>query len=83
MRKRAIRRPRRAAEASFRVSDYDNTVVLRDEKLVAVAVGARYEISDHWALSFRYRYSDNDSTDPVFSYERSQFTLAAGYQFQP
>ena len=71
------------AEASFRVSDYDNTVVLRDEKLAAVAVGARYEISDHWALSFRYRYSENDSTDPVFSYERNQFTLAAGYQFQP
>lgn len=71
------------AGASYRVSDYDDTVVLRDEKLATAALGASYDISDDWALSIRYRYSENDSSDPVYSYERNQLTVGVRYLFQP
>ena len=71
------------AGAAYRVSDYNNAVVLRDENLVAVAIGANYEINDDWALGLHYRYSENDSTDPTFSYERNQFTVGVRYLFEP
>lgn len=71
------------AETSYRVSDYDDTAVLRDEELATVAVGASYDLTDDWALSVRYRYSENDSSDPVFSYERNQLTVSVRYLFQP
>lgn len=71
------------AGAAYRVSDYNNAVVLRDENLVAVAIGANYEINDDWALGLHYRYSENDSTDPIFSYERNQFTVGVRYLFEP
>ena len=71
------------AGAAYRVSDYDNAVVLRDENLVALAIGANYEINDDWALGLHYRFSDNDSSDPIFSYERNQFTVGIRYLFQP
>jgi opacity protein-like surface antigen len=71
------------AGAAYRVSDYDNAVVLRDENLAAAAIGANYEINDDWALGLHYRYSDNDSSDPTFSYERNQFTVGVRYLFEP
>lgn len=71
------------AEAAYRASDYDDTAVPRDEKLSSLAVGASYELADDWSLSVRYRYSDNDSSDPVYSYERNQLTVGVRYLFQP
>ena len=71
------------AEAGYRVSDYDGAAVLRDENLAAMAIGANCELSDDWVLGLHYRYSDNDSSDPVFSYERNQLTLGIRYVFQP
>ena len=56
---------------------------MRDEELATVAVGASYDFADDWALSVRYRYSENDSSDPVYSYERNQLTVGVRYLFQP
>lgn len=71
------------AGAAYRVSDYDNAVVLRDENLTALSIGANYEINDDWVLGLHYRFSDNDSSDPIYSYERNQFTVGVRYLFQP
>jgi tetratricopeptide (TPR) repeat protein len=71
------------AGVSYRVSDYDDTVVLRDEELATVAVGASYDLNNDWALSLHYRYSENDSSDPLFSYERNLVTIGVRYLFGP
>ena len=71
------------AGASYRVSDYDDLTVLRDENLSAAAIGANFEINDDWLLGLHYRYSENDSSDPTFSYERNQFTIGVRYLFSP
>ena len=60
-----------------------DTVVLRDEELATVAVGASYDLNNDWALSLHYRYSENDSSDPLFSYERNLVTIGVRYLFGP
>jgi len=70
-------------EAASRASEYDNAAAMRDEDLSMVALGASCDIAEHWAVSVRYRYSENDSSDPLFSYKRHQVTVGLRYQFQP
>ena len=71
------------ANGAYRASDYDDAAQLREEKLSSIAVGASFVINDDWALSLRYRYSENDSSDPVFSYERNQVTVGVRYLIGP
>jgi opacity protein-like surface antigen len=71
------------ANGAYRVSDYDDTALLRDEKLSSIAVGASFDITDDWALSLRYHYSKNDSGDPAFSYERNRVTVGVRYLIGP
>lgn len=71
------------AETSYRTSDYDDTEVQRDENLWMIGLGASYDLSGNWVASIRYRYSDNDSDDPLYSYERNQVTVGVRYLFQP
>jgi uncharacterized protein (PEP-CTERM system associated) len=68
---------------AYRASDYDDTAPLREEKLSSIAVGASFDINDDWALSLRYRFSENDSSDPVYSYERNQVTIGVRYLIGP
>ena len=70
-------------EASYRSSDYDDTAVSRDEDLKTVALGASYDLNDNWTLSLRYRYSENDASDPLYTYERNQVTIGIRYLFEP
>jgi len=71
------------ANGAYRASDYDDITPLREEKLSSIAVGASFDINDDWALSLRYRYSENDSSDPVFSYKRNQVTVGVRYLIGP
>ena len=34
-------------------------------------------ISKHWLLALRYQFSDNNSSDPEFSYDRNLITIGA------
>lgn len=70
-------------EASYRSSDYDDTAVSRDEDLTTLALGTSYDLNDNWTLSLRYRHSENDASDPLYTYERNQVTVGVRYVFQP
>ena len=61
--------------ASARSSDYDDLLVPRTEDLVAISAGLTRKLGEDWLLGLRYQFSDNDSSDPVFSYERNVITI--------
>lgn len=65
------------AGASYRGSRFSDVAVSRTEKLASLR-GAltRYLVRD-WILLVEYRYSDNDSSDPTFSYDRNSLTVGA------
>jgi hypothetical protein len=55
--------------------------VRRTEDLRAIDAAVSRQLPGNWLLFFRYAYSDNDSTDPMYSYERSQFQVTAMWTF--
>ncbi len=65
------------AGASYRRSRFSDVAESRTENLVSVR-GAltRYLVRD-WIFLAEYRYSDNDSDDPTFSYDRNALTVGA------
>lgn len=69
--------------ASIRSSDYSVVSVSRDEDLATAALGASYGFGDGNAVTIRYQYSENSSSDPLFSYRRNLFTVGIRYLFQP
>ena len=60
---------------SFRASDYDELEFPRTEDLTALRAALTRRLREHWLLGLSYEYSDNDSSDPEFSYERNLITL--------
>ena len=64
--------------AYFRWSDYDDVALPRTEDLFSIAVQAVYEIDTAWQISGTYQYSKNDSSDPIYSYDRNLMTV--GFQ---
>jgi len=63
---------------SFRSSDYDELAVRRTEDLFSATLRVVYETGSAWQFSGSYQYSKNDSSDPVYSYDRNLLTL--GFQ---
>lgn len=63
------------ASLSFRASDFDDLDVPRSEDLQSVTLGTSFRLSDDWIIAGRFQYSNNDSSDPVFAYDRRQFTI--------
>ncbi|MCH7831057.1 MAG: MtrB/PioB family outer membrane beta-barrel protein [Proteobacteria bacterium] len=61
----------------FRSSDYNNLLIPRSEDLLTVYAAVTRTFAKSWRLRFGYRYSNNDSSDPVFSYDRSQIMVGA------
>jgi hypothetical protein len=55
--------------------------VPRDETLLELSFGARRELSIGWTLSASYRWSDNDSSDPTFSYDGQRVALGLSRSF--
>jgi tetratricopeptide (TPR) repeat protein len=59
----------------FRASDYDDLEVARSEDLTTISAALTRRVADVWLFALQYQYSENDSNDPVFSYERNLVTL--------
>ena len=65
------------AGASFRRSRFSDIPASRTETLVALRSALTRQLAGDWTLLVEYRYSDNDSSDPTFSYDRALLTVGA------
>ena len=65
------------AGASYRRSRYADVAASRTERLVAVRSALTRHLARHWILLVEYRYSNNDSGDPEFSYDQNLLTIGA------
>ena len=63
---------------SLRTSDYDDLSLRRTEDLFSAALRVVYETETAWQFSSSYQYSKNDSSDPMYSYDRNLLTV--GFQ---
>ncbi len=61
----------------YRSSRFDEMAVPRDEDLLTVNVALTRSIIRNWLLLIDYQYSNNDSSDPIFSYKRNVITVGA------
>jgi hypothetical protein len=65
------------ADIEMRNSDYKNLATPRDEDLLTLGADVTYTLRNDWQLSFELQYSDNDSTDATYSYDRTRVTIGA------
>ena len=65
------------AGIGYRSSDYGDLLLPRTEDLAAISLALTRTVADHWLIAMQYQYSDNDSSDTEFSYERNLITLGA------
>lgn len=63
------------AGGQLRSSEYDRLATGRSEDLLMAYVGISRNFRSNWQLLARFQYSENDSSDPQFSYQRKVFTL--------
>ena len=63
------------AGVSFRTSDYDDLALPRTEDLTTITAALTRTVATHWLVALQFQHSENDSTDPEFSYERNLITL--------
>ena len=61
----------------YRASRFDEMAIQRDEDLLTINVAATRSLSRDWLLLIDYQHSNNDSSDPVFSYDRNVITVGA------
>lgn len=59
----------------YRNSDFDDLALARTEELTTLRLGITRAFSSGWQMLAQYQFSDNDSTDDIFSYQRNQATL--------
>jgi tetratricopeptide (TPR) repeat protein len=65
------------AGVEVRNSNYEDIQTPRDEDLVSVFGTFSYTFANDWSVLLDFRQSENDSTDPTYSYDRLQLTLGA------
>jgi tetratricopeptide (TPR) repeat protein len=72
-----------AADAGFvhRKSRYRDATLPREERLLVLSFGARRDLQVGWTLAADYRWSDNDSTVDVFSYEAQRVSFGLSRSF--
>lgn len=63
------------AGGSYRRSRFSNVALPRTENLVSVRGALTRRLGWDWVLLAEYRYSNNDSTDAAFSYDRNSLTI--------
>jgi tetratricopeptide (TPR) repeat protein len=63
------------AGLGFRSSDYEDLETPRTEDLANVSAALTYTFAEVWLFALQFQYSENDSSDPEFSYERNLITL--------
>ena len=61
--------------AEFRASKYDDLVPIRDEDLTKLKLALLKNLGTNWQLFARYEFSNNESSDPSFSYTRNQISF--------
>lgn len=61
----------------YRTSRFDAMAVPRDENLLTVNVALTHSVFENWLLLIDLQHSNNDSSDPVFSYDRNVITVGA------
>jgi tetratricopeptide repeat protein len=59
----------------YRTSRFNEMAVQRNEDLLTVNVAVTRSLGRDWLLLIDYQYSNNDSSDPVFSYDRNVMTV--------
>lgn len=65
------------AGANFRNSKYRSLAPARSEDLATIRIGISKTVGDNWEILGHFQHSDNDSSDPQFSYRRSVLTIGA------
>ena len=65
------------AGASYRRSRFSEIAVSRTEDLFSARSALTRRLTRDWIVLAEYRYSDNDSSDPTFSYDRNLLTIGA------
>ena len=63
--------------ATFRASDYDDLDLPREEDLTMLRGALTYLFANEWLVFLELENSSNDSTDPVYTYDRNLWTLGA------
>jgi tetratricopeptide (TPR) repeat protein len=63
------------AGAGYRRSRFSDAATPRIENLVSARSALTRFLGRDWILMVEYQYSDNDSSDPVFSYDRNVLTI--------
>lgn len=64
-----------------RSSRYDDLATPRHEDLLRLDASLTWQMASGWQWFAQFSVSDNDSTDPVFSYTRKQLAVGAFRQF--
>jgi tetratricopeptide (TPR) repeat protein len=59
----------------LRSSEHDRLAAGRSEDLFLAYVGIKKNFWSNWQIQGRFQYSENDSSDPQFSYERTVITI--------
>jgi len=60
----------------YRGSDFDDLALPRTEDLATMTAAVTFRAAAHWLFALQALYSENDSNDADFSYDRSVITLA-------
>jgi hypothetical protein len=63
------------AGIDFRNSDFDKLATPREEDLLTIWGALTYGFAEKWTAVLDYRFADNDSTDPTYTYDRTEITL--------
>ena len=63
------------AGIEYRTSDYDDLEIPRTEDLTTITAALTRTVDEVWIFALQYQYSDNESSDPEFAYERNLITL--------
>lgn len=65
----------------YRLSDYARLDVPREERRHQAGFQATRRFGSSWQMTIQYRYTNNESSDPVFSYERHRIGVGASKTF--
>ena len=63
------------AGGQLRSSEYDRLAAGRSEDLLMIYVGIAKKLKSNWEFLGRFQYSDNDSSDSQFTYQRNLITI--------
>lgn len=65
------------AGLQFRASEYDELATPRSEDLSSASIGLSRDFGRAWQVSLYAQFGENDSNDPQYGYERTQWTIGA------